>query len=185
MHAQWCPSSSPVPTEHYACRALAGVPAPLPGCPSSRCCKEGAKVLVREGICWSMARLCQRANVLRFPTVKWPPCALRRPCSAPSTTAPTPGQQQQEPQQQQAVEAVASVAARGATFLAAAGDLALPWLGQLGDFFAVAYSADPPEVAPPPAPLELAVHLQVSVHILATSSCPNQYTHLLLSPFWS
>ena len=62
------------------------------------------------------------------------------------------------------MEAVASVAACGATFLAAAGDLSLPWLGQLGDFFAVAYSTEAPEAAPA-APLDLAVHLQVSVLI--------------------
>ena len=58
-------------------------------------------------------------------------------------------------------EAAASVAARGATFSAADGDLTLPWLGQLGDFFSVAYSGDLPEAAPPP-PLDLDVHLQVT-----------------------
>lgn len=53
------------------------------------------------------------------------------------------------------------MAARGATFSAADGDLTLPWLGQLGDFFSVAYSGDLPEAAPPP-PLDLDVHLQVT-----------------------
>ena len=96
----------------------------------------------------------------------WPPAhPACRPCSAPSPAASSP-QQQHQHQAAPAVEAVASVAARGATFLAAAGDLALPWLGQLGDFFAVAYSPEGPEAAAA-APLDLAVHLQVSMAMFA------------------
>ena len=57
-------------------------------------------------------------------------------------------------------EACASVAARGTSFSAVAGDLTLPWLGQLGDFFSVGCAADPPE-DPPPPPLDLDVHLRV------------------------
>lgn len=65
-------------------------------------------------------------------------------------------------QQVPLIEAAASVAARSATFSAADGDLTLPWLGQLGDFFSVACSGDLLE-APPPPPLDLDVHLQVSL----------------------
>jgi hypothetical protein len=53
------------------------------------------------------------------------------------------------------------VAARRVTFSAAAGDLTLPWLAQLGDFLAVAYSAELLDAGPPPAPLGVSVHLRV------------------------
>lgn len=50
--------------------------------------------------------------------------------------------------------------ARGVTFLAAAGDLTLPWLRSLGDFFLVSCSPDGAEQPLPPNSLDLSVHLQ-------------------------
>ncbi|BDA50280.1 probable autophagy-related protein 2 at C-terminar half [Coccomyxa sp. Obi] len=67
--------------------------------------------------------------------------------------------QQPHPMLAAPTEACASVAARGATFSAVAGDLTLPWLGQLGDFFSVGCAGEPSE-DPPPPPLDLDVHLK-------------------------
>lgn len=100
----------------------------------------------------------------------WPQttCLTCRPCSRP--TPELAGSHLQQQQEAPGLEACASVAARGVTFSAASGDLTLPWLAQMGDFLAVAYSVELLEAAPPPAPLSVSVHLRVR-ESTARASC--------------
>ena len=58
------------------------------------------------------------------------------PVSAHAAVLPEAGLQQQEGSAI-SLEAIASVAVSGGTISAADGHLALPWLGQLGNFFAI------------------------------------------------
>jgi hypothetical protein len=64
-------------------------------------------------------------------------------------------------------EAAGSACVRGATFLAASGDLTLPWLAGLGDFFSVGGGSGGDGFQAPPPALDLDIHLQVHIIISA------------------